>query len=169
MAAAAFAILETAGITLLATAAVFDVMGSNNTAEAIKYVGNNLIDGAETLVSSNGPILTPFPITQGEGINKTTIAPQDHTVVTNDNYVGKNVEDTGKRANSDLPGGKATAKSIFKNKTKGQQVEQSKMKDGGVRRSTKDGTNIRFHPNGNIRLDLPKGDNPKPETIHFND
>ncbi len=29
------------------------------------------------MVSSNGPILTPFPITQGEGINKTTIAPAD--------------------------------------------------------------------------------------------
>ncbi len=76
LAAAAFAILETVGVTLLATAAIFDVMGSNNTAEAIKYVGNNLIDGAETLVSSNGPILTPFPITQVK-INKTTIAPAD--------------------------------------------------------------------------------------------
>ena len=58
-------------------------MGSNNTAEAIKYVGNNLINGAETLVSSNGPILTPFPITQGEGINKTTISPTDATFVNN--------------------------------------------------------------------------------------
>ena len=56
-------------------------MGSNNTAEAIKYVGNNLIDGAETLVSSNGPILSPFPINEGEGINKTTIAPTDASVV----------------------------------------------------------------------------------------
>ena len=86
LAAAAYAALEAAGLTLLSTAAALDAIGYNNTAEGIKSMGNILTGAAEGVVdfiSSDSPNLTPFPITQGEGINKTTTAPADNTIVPN--------------------------------------------------------------------------------------
>ncbi len=49
-------------------------------------MGNILTGAAEGVVdfiSSDSSKLTPFPITQGEGINKTTTAPSDNTIVPN--------------------------------------------------------------------------------------
>jgi hypothetical protein len=83
--------------------------------------------------------------------------------------LGNNPRITRARTNTDLPGGKATAKSIFRNQTKGQKIEQFDLPKGGVRREAGDRTNIRFNPDGTTRLDLPnRGPNPPGrETIHF--
>jgi len=83
--------------------------------------------------------------------------------------LGKNPSVTKTRTNTDLPGDKSTAKSIFRNQTKGQKVDQFDLKNGGVRRRAGDGTQIRINPDGTTRLDLPnRGPNPPSrETIHI--
>jgi len=74
------------------------------------------------------------------------------------------------RTNTDLDGfnDRATAKSIFRNQTRGQRVSQTPA-GGGVRRHTEDGTQIRMNEDGSTRVDLPdRGTQPNGETIHFN-
>ena len=71
------------------------------------------------------------------------------------------------RVNTDLPGGRAVAKSIFRHVTKGQEISQEALQNGGVRRTAADGTQIRMNQNGTTRLDLPNR-GPAGETIHFN-
>jgi hypothetical protein len=82
--------------------------------------------------------------------------------------LGNNPRITKHRTNTDILGDKATAKSIFRNQTKGQEIAQQPLKNGGIRRTVKDGTQIRMNPDGSARLDLPKrGLNPPGrETIH---
>ena len=64
---------------------------------------------------------------------------------------------------------RATAKSIFRNLSKGQHVRQFKNKKGDIIRRADDGTQIRMNPDGSTRLDLPgRGTQPNGETIHFN-
>ena len=73
------------------------------------------------------------------------------------------VTSAGRRAHDEL----AEAKSVFRNQTKGQQVQQAPLAKGGVRRSTPNGTpQIRINPNGSARVDLPRGPTGR-ETIHF--
>jgi YD repeat-containing protein len=62
-------------------------------------------------------------------------------------------------------GGRASAKSIFRNRTRGQRVERSSLGTGGVRRRAGDGTQIRLNPDGSTRIDLEHSDGR--ETIHF--
>ena len=73
------------------------------------------------------------------------------------------------RTNTDLPGGKATVKSIFRNQTKGQKVEPFTPDSGGIGRRAENGAQIRFKHDGSVSLDLPgRGPNPPgTETIHF--
>jgi RHS repeat-associated protein len=70
------------------------------------------------------------------------------------------------RINTDLPGGSATAKSIFRNMTKGTEIEQTTAR-GTIRRTASNGITIRFNQDGSVRLDLPRGPTGS-ETIHFN-
>ena len=83
--------------------------------------------------------------------------------------LGRNAEEgagANPRINTDLPGGRATAKSIFRNLTKAEEVTQEQMSNGGVRRFAPDGTQVRFNPDGTTRLDVPRGPTGR-ETIHF--
>lgn len=82
--------------------------------------------------------------------------------------LGRNPVSSGTRTNTDLPGDLSTAKSIFRNQTRGQDVTQTTMPNGGVRRTAADGTQIRINPDGSARLDLPgRGNSPNGETIHI--
>jgi hypothetical protein len=67
--------------------------------------------------------------------------------------------------NPETRGGRASAKGIFRNRTRGQRVEQSSLGAGGVRRRAGDGTQIRLNPDGSTRIDLEHSDGR--ETIHF--
>ncbi|KQY91781.1 hypothetical protein ASD21_15840, partial [Caulobacter sp. Root1455] len=81
--------------------------------------------------------------------------------------LGRNPQAGGSRTNTDLPGGRSTAKSIFRNQTRGQSVSQQQLGNGGVRRSAPDGKQIRMNPNGSTRVDLPgRGPAKNGETIH---
>jgi RHS repeat-associated protein len=77
--------------------------------------------------------------------------------------LGRNAKYTGSRVLTDLPGGRSTAKSIFRHRTRGQPVEVRHLADGGRRRFAPDGTQIRMHADGSTRIDLPGSR----ETIHF--
>ncbi|MFZ9936118.1 MAG: hypothetical protein ACO3JG_03570, partial [Luteolibacter sp.] len=79
--------------------------------------------------------------------------------------LGKN----GNRINTELDGGTASAKSIFRNQAKGQKVTQHPLSPkGGVRRVAEDGTQIRMPNNGKgARIDLPGRGSAGRETIHF--
>jgi RHS repeat-associated protein len=82
--------------------------------------------------------------------------------------LGQNPRAEGTRTNTDLPGDRATAKSIFRNQTRGQDVTQTAMPNGGIRRTAADGTQIRMNSNGATRLDLPsRGPRSNGETIHI--
>ncbi|TAK52435.1 MAG: RHS repeat-associated core domain-containing protein, partial [Gammaproteobacteria bacterium] len=82
--------------------------------------------------------------------------------------LGRNPVSSGTRTNTDLPGDLSTAKSIFRNQTRGQDVTQTTMSNGGVRRTAADGTQIRINPDGSARLDLPgRGNSPNGETIQI--
>ena len=81
--------------------------------------------------------------------------------------LGQNPRAGGGRTNTDLPGGRATAKSIFNNQTNGQPVTQQRLGNGGTRRVAPDGTQIRFNPDGTTRVDLPGRGPTGRETIHF--
>lgn len=64
---------------------------------------------------------------------------------------------------------RATAKSIFRNQTKGQNVRQFTNKKGDIIRHADNGIQIRMNPDGSTRLDLPRrGIQSNGETIHFN-
>lgn len=71
------------------------------------------------------------------------------------------------RINTELPGGRATAKSIFRNAARGQDVTQTPLGNGGVRRTLPDGTQIRMNPDGSTRLDLPGRGPTGRETVHL--
>ena len=82
--------------------------------------------------------------------------------------LGQNARSAGKRTATDLAGDRATAKSIFRNQTRGQDVTQTTMQNGGIRRTAADGTQIRMNPDGTTRLDLPaRGPLPNGETVHI--
>lgn len=79
--------------------------------------------------------------------------------------IGRNARVTRSRVNTDLAGGRSTAKSIFRNRTRGQRVVDKPLGNGGVRRTAEDGTSIRLNPDGSARIDVrhPAGR----ETVHF--
>ena len=79
--------------------------------------------------------------------------------------LGKN----GNRINTEHEGGTASAKSVFRNQTRGQKVSQHPLSPkGGVRRVAEDGTQIRMPNNGKgARIDLPGRGSTGHETIHF--
>ncbi len=82
--------------------------------------------------------------------------------------LGRNPQVGSGRTNTELPGDRATAKSIFRNQTRGQDVTQASMPNGGVRRTAADGTQIRINPDGTTRLDLPgRGPLANGETVHI--
>jgi hypothetical protein len=80
--------------------------------------------------------------------------------------LGRNPRIGSGRVNTDLPGGRATGKSIFRHFTKGQPVTSEAMENGTIRRFAPDGTQIRMNPDGSTRLDLPRGPLGR-ETIHI--
>jgi RHS repeat-associated protein len=71
------------------------------------------------------------------------------------------------RVNTELPGGRPTARSIFRNQSKGQNVTTHQLGNGGVRMRADDGTQIRMNPDGSTRVDLPDRGPLGTETIHF--
>jgi hypothetical protein len=72
------------------------------------------------------------------------------------------------RTDTDLPGGRPVAKSIFKNLTEGQPVITEKLTNGGVRRHTPDNSvQIRMNADGTTRLDLKGRGSLGSERIHF--
>jgi RHS repeat-associated protein len=73
-----------AGVTVLAGAALTTV-GLENTGKSVMDAGNWVSNQANNMVNVITPeqtTNTPFPVTQGEGITQTTIAPSDATGVT---------------------------------------------------------------------------------------
>jgi len=81
--------------------------------------------------------------------------------------LGHNPRSGNGRTNTDLPGGRAAAKSIFSNLTRGQPISQQPLGNGGVRRTAPDGTQIRLNADGTTRIDLPGRGPQGRETIHF--
>jgi len=82
--------------------------------------------------------------------------------------LGQNPRATNNRTNTDLPGGRSTAKSIFRNLTRGQKITEDLTPNKSVMRRAEDGARIRFNGDGSTRLDLPgRGTRPNGETIHF--
>ncbi|MDY7094570.1 MAG: RHS repeat-associated core domain-containing protein, partial [Acidobacteriota bacterium] len=81
--------------------------------------------------------------------------------------LGQNPRFSNTRTNTDLPGGRAAARSIFRNQTRGQPIESQPMSNGGVRQRAPDGTQLRMNPDGSTRLDLPGRGPVGRETIHF--
>ena len=82
--------------------------------------------------------------------------------------LGRNLRINKGRALTDLPGGRATAKSIFRNLTKGKKVTEGRGKGGDLQRYT-DGRiiQIRMNPDGTTRIDLIGRGPTGLETIHF--
>jgi RHS repeat-associated protein len=80
--------------------------------------------------------------------------------------LGRNARVGGSRVNTDLPGGRSTAKSIFRNRTRGQRVVDRSLSNGGIRRRAQDGTQIRMNPDGSTRIDIQHPNGTR-ETIHF--
>jgi len=69
---------------------------------------------------------------------------------------------------TDLSGGRPTARSIFNNQSRGQQVLSRPLDNGGIRRFVPDGgPQIRFNPDGTTRVELPGRGPTGTETIHF--
>ncbi len=84
--------------------------------------------------------------------------------------LGKNPKIKKDRTNTDLENvtDRSTAKSIFRNQTKGQKVQQFE-KNGEIRRRSQDGSQIRMNSDASTRIDLPgRGTQPNGETIHLN-
>jgi RHS repeat-associated protein len=77
--------------------------------------------------------------------------------------VGMNPRGGGGRINTDLPGGRSAAKSLFRNMSEGP-VEQAPLGNGGIRRWDSSGVQIRMNRDGTTRVDLP---GTPPETIHY--
>jgi hypothetical protein len=74
-----------AGATVLAGAALTS-LGLENTGKGVMDAGNWVSDQANKMVNVITPEQTtniPFPVTQGEGITQTTIAPSDATGTSN--------------------------------------------------------------------------------------
>jgi RHS repeat-associated protein len=83
-AAAAAGVLEAIGWATIATGAAITAIGPENTGRGVIEAGEWINRQSSSLINiiSSTPIeSTPFPITQGEGINQTTIAPSDVTNV----------------------------------------------------------------------------------------
>ena len=84
--------------------------------------------------------------------------------------LGKNPRPSNHRISTDVDPfhDRATAKSIFRNQTKGQKVI-TKKENGNLRRFTSDGKQIRFKKDGTTRIDLPgRGSKKNGESMHFN-
>lgn len=75
--------LEAIGWATIATGMVISAVGPENTGKGIINFGEQIGQlGGNIMGVLNNPVTpTPFPITQGEGITQTTIAPSDETNV----------------------------------------------------------------------------------------
>lgn len=72
------AVVEIGGYALIGAGAVASTIGYEKTGEALRQLGNkvgNMVDLGDHAAN------VPYPITQGEGIHQTTIAPSDATYV----------------------------------------------------------------------------------------
>jgi RHS repeat-associated protein len=78
--------------------------------------------------------------------------------------IGNNPRLSNRGTMTDLPGGRPAAKSLFRNLSSGESVTDSRMVNGGVRRTGQSGVQIRMNPDGTTRVDIPGA---TPETIHF--
>lgn len=81
---------------------------------------------------------------------------------------GRNPRVTKRGIISELPGGRPTAKSIFRNRTKGRPIEEDETKAGdGLRRYTPDNKwQIRMHYDGRTRIEI-KHPGDIHESVHF--
>lgn len=83
--------------------------------------------------------------------------------------LGRNARVAGSRVNTDLPGGRYTAKSIFRKLTKGQRIIDRRQSNGTIiRYNPERSIQIRMNPDGTTRLDLRSRGPRGLETIHFN-
>jgi RHS repeat-associated protein len=82
---------------------------------------------------------------------------------------GRNPRVARTRINTDLPGGRSVAKSIFQRLTRGQKIKQEVNPNGSIRRSTlDDSVQIRLNPDGTTRIDIRGANSFRDiETIHF--
>lgn len=124
---------------------------------------------AEQALLGVGWLLTPFK-GPAEAVGNIVILPlgglEEATAAKALPLLGRNARYTSTRALTDLPGGLATAKSIFRRFTRGLEIEQFAYKGNGVRRVAPNGYQIRIEPNGIVRLDVPRGPLGR-ETVHF--
>ena len=83
------------------------------------------------------------------------------------NYAGDNaVQGSGKRVNSDLPGGQQAASDKFNELTQGQGTRVDPKTGHSV---AEDGTRLRNNPDGTARIDRPsRATGGHHETIHYN-
>jgi RHS repeat-associated protein len=82
--------------------------------------------------------------------------------------MGRNQKPGGSRINTDLGpnGNRASAKSVFRNQAEGKKTTTF-MDDGGIRTRADNNVQIRHHPDGSSRVDLPnRGSAPNGESIH---
>jgi len=117
-----------------------------------------------------GQQVAVLPVIVGLGVRKFVV---DFIVkgIGKKSLLGKNPKIKKDRTLTDLDPthDRSTAKSIFRNQTKGQNVRQFTNGKGDIIRRADDGTQIRMNPNGSTRLDLPRrGTQPNGETVHFN-
>jgi uncharacterized protein RhaS with RHS repeats len=148
---AAAGVIKVAGWVTIGAGAVLTVTGPENTGKSIINAGNWLGDQSNNLINiiSPNPVTpTPFPVTQGEGINQTTITPTDATNV-NSNL--STLIDQGVSAPTTLESSsKQTAKQIAKilgitNKEAHDKIQEIKDKVGG-------NPDIKIDNKGNIIL-----------------
>ena len=82
--------------------------------------------------------------------------------------LGQNPDYAKTRTNTDLPGGKPVAKSIFRHFTKGETVTKAETKKADmVRYEATNKVQIRYNADGSIRIELPERGPVGAETIHF--
>jgi RHS repeat-associated protein len=82
--------------------------------------------------------------------------------------LGRNPRIGGSRVNTDLPGGRAAGKSIFRKLTEGQPIITDRGRDGSIIRYNPDrSVQIRMKPDGTTSLDVVGRGPVGRETIHF--
>lgn len=158
---------------------VFD--GLKKSLKVAEFVANTVVGfaGGEALIvlsmggrAANAVQTAKAASTAAEATNEVVQVANNAVAVTKNvnTILGRNAIIRGKRILTDLPGGKATAKGVFRHLSKNQKVKDLPLQNGGIRRAAENGIQIRFNPNGSTRIDLPnriyegfKGI----ETIHF--
>ena len=133
-------------------------------------VGSSVLDGYSTISIWNDPCATPGEKWLTTGLFAAGLAlPGGGGATIAKGLLGRSPGRIiiGQRVNTDLPGGVAVAKSIFRHFTKGQSICQQPLRNGGTRRTAANGTTIRLNPDGSTRIDFYDRGPTGRETVHF--